>query len=101
MIKKKNIILDEENHGFPKNKYNLHAWIKGDVIIGEDVWIGAFTLLDGGHATLTIGKGCNIASGAKIMTHSTIRRCLSEGKIDKIDAKDTKIGEYCFIGTNA
>lgn len=94
-------ILDEKNHGIAPNKYNPHAWILGDVTIGDDVWIGAFTLLDGKHAKLTIGRGCNISSGAQILTHSTVRRCVSERKYNKVDANPVKIGEYCFIGTNA
>lgn len=94
-------LLNEENHGIPANKYNPHAWIKGAVIIGEGTWVGPFTLLDGAHASLTIGKGCNIATGAQILTHSTVRRCISERKIDQIDAAETIIGDYCFIGSNA
>lgn len=89
------------NQGIPPNKYNEHAWIIGDVEIGEDVWIGAFTLVDGKYAKLAIGKGCNISSGAQILTHSTVRRCISERKISKIDSAPVNIGEYCFIGTNA
>lgn len=90
-----------EEHGIPENKYNKHAWIIGDVSIGERTWIGAFTLLDGTHSRLVVGKGCNVASGAQIITHSTIRRCISEGRINKIDASPVEIGDYCFIGTNA
>lgn len=95
------MILDEENHGIPQNPYNPHAWIRGDVTVGEKVWIGAFTFLDGKYAQLTIGKGSNIATGVKIMTHNTVRRCISEGEIESIDSADTIIGDYCFIGTNA
>lgn len=89
-----------DSHGFPKNEYNNHAWIIGDVRIGEDVWIGAFTLIDGKHAKLTIGKGCNIASGAQILTHSTVRRTVSERKLP-LDAAPVEIGDYCFVGANA
>ena len=91
----------KNDHGFPKNKYNPYAWVTGNPKIGEGTWIGAFTLIDGEHAELKIGKGCNIASGAQILTHSTVRRCISEGKIDVIDAKETTIGDYCFIGAGA
>ncbi len=83
------------------NPYNPHAWILGEPTIGEDVWIGAFTLIDAKHAALTIGRGCNISSGAHILTHSTVRRCVSEGAYPHVDAKDTVIEDYCFIGTNA
>ena len=92
---------DENEHGFPENKYNKHAWILGNPDIGEEVWIGPFTLIDAKHASLTIGKGCNISTGAQILTHSTVRRTISERKINTIDAKPVEIGEHCFIGTNA
>lgn len=91
----------EDRHGFPKNKYNPHAWILGKPKIGEDVWIGPFTLIDAKYANLTIGKGCNISSGAQILTHSTVRRTLSGRTYNVVDAKDVEIGEYSFIGTNA
>lgn len=100
-MKKNNLRLNEENHGIPENKYNKHAWIAGkNLEIGEDVWIGAFTLIDGIYANLKIGKGCNISSGAQILTHSTVRRTISERK-KKIEFAPVEIGEYCFIGTNA
>jgi len=84
----------------PSNKYNEHAWIVGEPEIGEDVWIGAFTLIDGSGG-LKIGKGCNISSGVHIYTHSTVRRCLSERKYSDVDRKSVEIGDYVFIGGNA
>lgn len=93
--------LDEKLHGFPPNPYNPHAWILGEPKIGEDVWIGAFTLIDAKYAPLTIGKGCNISSGSQILTHSTVRRTVSERKYPHVDAASVVIGDYCFIGTNA
>ncbi len=89
------------SHGFPPNPYNPHAWILGNPVIGEGTWIGAFTLIDAKHASVTIGKGCNIATGAQVISHSTVRRCVSERAYDKIDTGDVTIGDYCFIGSNA
>lgn len=89
------------DHGIPQNPYNPHAWILGKPEIGKDTWIGAFTLIDAKHARVTIGKSCNISTGAQIISHSTVRRCISEGTYTKIDAQEVVIGDYCFIGTNA
>ncbi len=101
MKQKNNLKLTEKIHGIPENKYNKHAWIAGENLeIGEDVWIGAFTLIDGIYAKLKIGKGCNISSGTQILTHSTVRRTISERK-KKLEFAPVEIGEYCFIGTNA
>lgn len=92
---------DTFDHGLPDNPYNKHAWILGNPEIGERVWIGAFCLIDGLHATLKIGRGTDISSGAKILTHSTVQRCISENRYPKVDSAPTEIGEFCFIGTNA
>ncbi len=89
------------DHGLPDNNYNKHAWILGQPEIGERVWIGAFCLIDALYAPLKIGRGTDVSSGVKIMTHSTVRRCISEKQFSGIDSSDVTIGEFCFIGTNA
>jgi acetyltransferase-like isoleucine patch superfamily enzyme len=69
-------------------------------VIGEGTWIGAFTLIDalGG---LTIGRGCNVSSGAQVLSHSTARRCVTERGWDQLDRSPTEIGDFVFIGANA
>lgn len=84
----------------PPNPYNPFCWIAGTPEIGEGTWIGAFTLIDG-LGGLKIGKGCNISSGAQILSHSTARRCVTERKYPDIDKKPTELGDYVFIGANA
>lgn len=84
----------------PANPYNPLAWITGCPQIGEGTWIGAFTLIDG-LGGLTIGRGCDIASGAQVLTHSTVKRCVSERRYSHIDKKPTRIEDYVFIGANA
>lgn len=102
MSKLKNILRKISRLKFLGNPFNPpYVWITGRPKIGEDVWIGAFCLIDGLHDKLTIGKRCDISSGAQILTHSTLRRCLSEDKYDYTDHAPTEIGNYCFIGTNA
>ncbi len=93
--------MEDFEHGIPDNPYNKHAWILGNPEIGEGVWIGAFCLIDALHSHLKIGKWCDISSGAQIITHSTVRRCISERKLNFIDKAPVEIGDYCFIGTNA
>ena len=93
--------IKQSDHGIEPNPYNPHAWIVGKPAIGKDTWIGPFTLIDAKHAKATIGKGCNISTGAQIVSHSTVHRCVSEGKYKKIDRADVVIEDYCFIGSNA
>lgn len=93
--------MEEFDHGIAKNKYNPHAIIVGNPEIGENVWIGAFTVIDALHSSLKIGRGTNIADGAKIITHSTVRRAISERRFGQVESNPTEIGEFCFIGANA
>lgn len=90
----------EYDHGIPPNPYNVHCWLTYDPKIGEGTWVGAFTLLDG-RGGLTIGSGCDISSGAQILTHSSVRRCLSERRYDVVDCLPTVIEDHVFVGTNA
>jgi acetyltransferase-like isoleucine patch superfamily enzyme len=89
-----------QDHGIPANPYNPHCWIKGKPEIGEGTWIGAFTLVDG-LGGLKIGRQCDISSGAQILSHSTVRRCLSERRWNQIDYQPTVIEDHVFVGTNA
>lgn len=105
-FKNKGQVFDHVDRGFLPTKFNKHAWIIENADgtspqIGEEVWIGAFCLIDGRRSLLKIGTGTNVSSGAQILTHSTVRRCVSEGKHDQVDTAPTEIGEYCFIGTSA
>ncbi len=98
----KNILRKISRIKFPGNPFTPpYVWIIGKPKIGKDGWIGAFCLIDGLHDKLTIGKRCDISSGAQILTHSTLIRCISEGKYDYTDHAPTEIGDFCFIGTNA
>jgi acetyltransferase-like isoleucine patch superfamily enzyme len=85
---------------FPDNPYNHSCWVIGEPEIGEGCWIGAFTLIDGSGG-LKIGQGCNISSGAQLVTHSSARRTITEKAYPKVDRAPIEIGEYVFIGTNA
>jgi acetyltransferase-like isoleucine patch superfamily enzyme len=84
----------------PENPYNPFCWIAGKPEIGEGTWIGAFTLIDG-LGGLKIGRGCNVSSGAQILSHSTVRRCVTERRHGEVDRKPTEVGDYVFVGANA
>lgn len=86
--------------GIPGNTYNPHCWITGEPEIGEGCWIGAFTLIDG-QGGLTIGKGVDISCGAAILTHSTVKRCLTERVHNQVDRLPVVIEDHVFIGENA
>lgn len=94
-------IADEfgQLHHLPSNRYNTHAWLLGEPEIGDDVWIGAFTVIDASGG-LTIGHGCDISAGVQIYSHSTVERCLSDREMP-IRRAPTVIGRNVHIGANA
>jgi acetyltransferase-like isoleucine patch superfamily enzyme len=84
----------------PPNRWNEHSWVVGEPDVGEGTWIGAFTVVDGSGG-LTIGRGCDISSGAHIYTHSTVRRCVSGRAYPEVERRPVMIGDHVFIGANA
>lgn len=101
-LKAKNMLRKIARRKFLGNPFNPpYVCIIGRPKIGKNAWLGPFCLIDGLHDKLTIGKRCDISGGAHILTHSTLKRCISEDEYDYTDHAPTEIGDYCFIGTNA
>jgi acetyltransferase-like isoleucine patch superfamily enzyme len=91
--------MNTDWHGFPPNPYNPHALIIEKVEIGENCWIGPFTVLDGSGG-LRIGSNTEISAGAQIYTHSSVKRAVSGGSVE-IERAPTVIGKHVHIGANA
>jgi acetyltransferase-like isoleucine patch superfamily enzyme len=72
--------------------------VLGDVKVGNNTWIGPFTVLDG-QGGLIIGSYCSISAGVHIYTHHTVRWSLSSSQIP-MDKAPTRIGSNCYIGPN-
>ena len=70
----------------------------GDVRVGEQTWIGPFTVLDGSGG-LQIGSFCSISAGVQIYTHDSINWALSGGR-DALARSPTKIGSRSYLGPN-
>ena len=88
-------------YGFGKGSscYN-NSLIIGDVIVGEDVWIGPNTVLDGQGGGLTIGNHVAISTGVQIYTHHAVKRFNSLGE-EPMEFAPVKIGNGIFIGPNS
>jgi acetyltransferase-like isoleucine patch superfamily enzyme len=84
----------------PPNPYHEACWVVGEPTIGAGTWIGAFTVIDGSGG-LTIGTGCDIASGVHIYTHSSVRRCVSGRRWNEVERAPVTIGDRVFVGANA
>ena len=70
----------------------------GEVKVGENTWIGPFTVLDGSGG-LSIGSNCSISAGVQIYTHDAVQWALSGGKAAYARAP-TRIGDNCYLGPN-
>lgn len=75
--------------------YHL-SYVYGDVSVGENTWIGPYTLLDGSGG-LRIGSYCSISSGVHIYTHNTVKWAVSAGNVP-YERQATEIGDCCFLG---
>lgn len=71
----------------------------GDVKVGENTWVGPYTVLDGSGG-LTIGDYCGISAGVQIYTHDTVKWTLSGGRTEYEYAPVT-IGSCCYVGPNS
>jgi acetyltransferase-like isoleucine patch superfamily enzyme len=81
------------------NAYNPLAWVVGEPEIGPETWIGPFCMVDGSGG-LVIGRGCDLAAGVHVYTHSSARRCVSK-RSEEIERRPVRIGDFTFIGANA
>jgi acetyltransferase-like isoleucine patch superfamily enzyme len=88
------------DHGFGEGTsvYD-ECLILGDVNVGQQCWIGPFTVLDG-QGGLTIGDYVDIGTGAHIYSHNTIERALT-GHRAPLYKQPTTIGNCCFIAPHA
>lgn len=74
------------------------ATIFGNVEVGENTWIGPFTILDGSGG-LQIGSNCSISAGVQIYSHDTVAWAVSGGQAPYEYAAVT-IEDNCYIGPN-
>jgi len=94
-------LLYANSRGFGKNtRMYSSCLLLGDVKVGENVWIGPWTILDGSGGGLVIGSNCSISAGVHIYTHDSVAWALSGGKADYNKAP-VKIGDNCYIGPHA
>lgn len=84
--------------GFGKGTSIYHnSYVFGQVQVGENTWIGPFTLLDGSGG-LTIGDYCSISTCVQIYSHDTVKWAVSGGKA-AYERAAVQIGNCCYIGS--
>ena len=87
-----------EATSFARNEFHPLVWVIGEPEFGEDVFIGAFSLVNGKGARVRIGDRCDIASFVSINVADSHRRCL--GLQAEIERKDITLEERVFVGSH-
>lgn len=85
--------------GFGKNSsiYDSSV-VLGDVKVGDNTWIGPFTVLDG-SGRLKIGNNCSISAGVQIYSHDSVKWAISGG-VEEYEYNETLIGDNCYLAPN-
>lgn len=87
-----------EATSFKENPFHPLVWVIGEPEFGENVFIGAFSLINGKGARLQIGDHCDLASFVSINVADSHRRCL--GLEDEIARKDITLEPHVFVGSH-
>ena len=88
-----------EATSFRENPFHPLVWIIGEPEFGENVFIGAFSLINGKGARLRIGDHCDIASFVSINVADSHRRCLE--LMPDIERADITLEDHVFIGSHS
>jgi acetyltransferase-like isoleucine patch superfamily enzyme len=89
-----------ERLGFGKGS-NIYdsSYVIGNVKVGENCWIGMFTILDG-SGDLFIGNNCTISAGVQIYSHDNLKATLTSN-IAPIEKAAVTIGNNCYIAPHS
>lgn len=75
------------------------SYVIGNVVVGNNCWIGMFTILDG-SGNLVIGNNCTISASVHIYTHDNLKATLS-GNAMPIERESVSIGNNCYIAPHS
>jgi acetyltransferase-like isoleucine patch superfamily enzyme len=84
---------------FKSNPFHPLVWIIGTPEIGEGVYIGGFSQINGNGARVQIGNHCDIASFVTINCADSHLRCL--GLAEQIQRRDIILEEHVFVGSHS
>jgi acetyltransferase-like isoleucine patch superfamily enzyme len=84
---------------FPRNSFHPLVWVTGEPEIGENVYIGANSVLNCKGAKLVIESGCDIASFVSINCADSHLQTI--GATTHVNRSDIFIGKNVFIGSHS
>lgn len=91
--------LFEKFTHFKQNRFHPLVWIVGEPEIGENVYIGGMSEVNGKGARVVIGDNCDIASFVTINCADSHRKCI--GLADDVDRKDITLENNVFVGSHS
>jgi acetyltransferase-like isoleucine patch superfamily enzyme len=83
----------------PSNNFHPLVFVSGNVDLGDGVYIGLFSEINGNHCNVKIGYNCDIASFVSINCADSHK--LTLGLSESIERKEIIIGDHVFIGSHS
>jgi acetyltransferase-like isoleucine patch superfamily enzyme len=71
----------------------------GKPYVGENCWIGPFTIIDGSGG-LSIGNSCTISAGVHIYSHDNLKATLIP-TLAEIERSPVSIGNNCYLAPHS
>ena len=84
---------------FKPNKYHPFVWIRGEPKIGENVYIGFFTVINAKNCNIEIGDNCDIAPFVSINCADSHKRGLEI--LNEVERNPIILENNVFVGTHA
>ena len=84
---------------FRENRFHPLVWIVGEPEIGQNVYIGGMSVVNGKGAKVVIGDNCDIASFVSINCADSHRKCI--GLAAEVDRKDIVLENNVFVGSHS
>jgi acetyltransferase-like isoleucine patch superfamily enzyme len=84
---------------FAPNRFHPLVWITGEPVIGDGVFIGAFSEVNARKSRVIIGDNCDIASFVAINCADSHKKCL--GLTLEIQRREITIENNVFIGSHS
>lgn len=84
---------------FQENRFHPLVWIVGEPEIGEGVYIGGFSEVNGKGARVTIGAHCDIASFVSINCADSHKKCI--GLAESTVRRDITLEHNVFVGSHS
>lgn len=85
--------------GYKKNKIHPLVFINGEPEIGENVYIGALSIINAKGANMRIEDNCDIASFVNINCADSHKKCIGLEK--EIVRKDIVLAKNVFVGSHS